>query len=151
MPKASESAFRKLHAIQLTELNVVELHIRVNESPSSDDEGDKKNFRLATGNSEYDDKNQCIYVGVKLEVGMEENANSPFSMKIELGGLFKVDESRFSRDNIKDWAQRNAPLVLFPYLREHAFALSSRCGFSLILPLIEVPTLVRHEPKDSEQ
>ncbi len=37
-------------------------------------------------------------------------------------------------------------MILQPYLREHVFALTARAGFQpLILPLIEVPTLVQKQ------
>ena len=76
-----------------------------------------------------------------MEVGMEENTETPFSMKIELRGEFRINEREFPIDKIDDWARKNAPLILLPYLREQAFSLTARCGFKpLVLPLFVVPT-----------
>jgi preprotein translocase subunit SecB len=37
---------------------------------------------------------------------------------------------------------KNAPAILFPFLREQAYALSIRCGFPpFILPLIQLPSI----------
>jgi preprotein translocase subunit SecB len=152
MQNGKESRYRKLHAIQLIELNVQELYIKANEPPDPASEIDKKGFQFATGYSAYDKQSQCIQVAVKLEIGMEEDTKSPISMRIELGGVFKVDESEFPQEQVNDWARRNAPLILYPYVREHAFALTARCGFRpIILPLLEVPTLVLQEAKNSKQ
>jgi preprotein translocase subunit SecB len=131
-----------LHPIQLISLNIEELSIKVKKHPQSADlTSGSEGFKLRTGHSEYDDKNHIIQVGIKLEVKGKEGQESPFDMKVVIGGVFKVDETKFEKANIEDWANRNAPLILYPYLREQAFALTVRCGFpGIILPLLEVPT-----------
>lgn len=131
-----------LHPIQLISLNIEELSIKVKKHPQSADlTSGSEGFNLRTGHSEYDDKNHIIRVGIKLEVKGKEGQESPFDMKVVIGGVFKVDETKFEKANIEDWANRNAPLILYPYLREQAFALTVRCGFpGIILPLLEVPT-----------
>ncbi|MGB8993061.1 MAG: protein-export chaperone SecB [Desulfobaccales bacterium] len=136
-----------LHPIQLISLNVMELSIKVNQPPKSVDlKLDGEDFNLRSGRSEYDEKNHIIQVGVKLEIGGEEGQKSPFILKVVIGGVFKVDETKFAKEHIQDWAKRNAPIILYPYLREQAYALTARCGFpGIILPLLEVPTF-RIEP-----
>lgn len=131
-----------LHPIQLISLNVIELYIKVNQPPESSDLNlEEKDFSLRTGRSDYDEENHIIQVGVKLEIGGEEGQESHFTLKVVLGGVFKVDETKFQKVHIQDWAKRNAPIILYPYLREQAFALTVRCGFpGIILPLLEVPT-----------
>jgi preprotein translocase subunit SecB len=110
-------------------------------------EPDKVAF--AVGHSDYDKENSTIQVATKIEVGMDKRKPKlPFSMRIELIGVFKVDESNFPVDKIMDWALRNAPIIMFPYLREHAFALTARSGFSpMILPLMQVPAFQITPPK----
>jgi preprotein translocase subunit SecB len=131
-----------LHAIQLISLNIEELSIKVKKHPQSADlKSGSEEFNLRTGHSEYDEKNNIIQVGIKLEIKGKKGQESPFDMKVVIGGVFKVDVTKFAKANIEDWANRNAPLILYPYLREQAFALTVRCGFpGIILPLLEVPT-----------
>jgi len=51
-------------------------------------------------------------------------------------GIFEVDEDKFPFKFIQNWAEKNAPLILYPYLREQVFSLSSRAGFGgTLLPL----------------
>jgi len=63
-------------------------------------------------------------------------------MRIELSGEFEIDENQFDKKYINDWAMKNAPAILFPFLREQAYALSIRCGFPpFIIPLIQLPSI----------
>lgn len=134
-------------------LGVLELYIRANERPdiSKKVEADRINFSI--GHNEYDKEKSIIQVATKIEVGMDKKKpKPPFSMRIELIGDFKIDEKHFPVDKITDWALRNAPFIIFPYLREHAFALTARCGFSpMILPLMQVPTFKLEIPKKAVQ
>lgn len=141
-----------LHPIQLISLNIEELSIKVKAPPQSVDlSSGSEEFNLRTGRSEYDEKNHIIQVGVKLEIGGKggkDGKETPFELRIIISGVFKVDETKFAKTNIDDWAKRNAPIILYPYLREQAFALTARCGFpGLILPLLEVPTFKLESPK----
>ena len=69
-------------------------------------------------------------------------------MRVIIGGVFKVDETKFAKTHIEDWANRNAPIILYPYLREQAYALTIRCGYpGLIIPLLTVPTIKVVAPK----
>lgn len=131
-----------LHAIQLISLNIEELFIKVNKHPQSADlTSGSEEFNLRSGHSEYDEKEHIIQVGIKLEIKAKEGQETPFDMRVVIGGVFKVDETKFAKTDIDDWANRNAPFVLYPYLREQAFALTVRCGFpGIILPLLEIPT-----------
>ncbi len=131
----------KLHGIQLKSVDVVELFIRANQT--SDESTEKKSdFSIKSSHSEYDEEEKTVQVGIQLEYGMEKDSETPCSMKIELFGDFEVDEDLFDKNHIADWAKRNAPMILFPYLREQAYALSVRCGLPpFILPLIQMPTL----------
>lgn len=64
----------------------------------------------------------------------------PYFLFVEVVGIFEVDESKFPPDRIYEWANANAMYVMYPYLREHVYALTSRAGFRpLLLELLEVP------------
>lgn len=132
----------KKHAIQLIDLKVVKLNIEANldVDQTVPDEG---NFRFYNGTSEYNEDKKVVLVkiGVEMGRGASDNDDSPFDLHVELLGVFEVDEEQFPIEHIGDWAKRNAPLVLYPYLREHVHGLTSRAGFDgMLLPLFEVPT-----------
>jgi preprotein translocase subunit SecB len=136
-----------LHAIQLLELRVADLAIHVDLSAPKDAEvGD---FTMETGRSVYDVERKQIQVKVVVRMGMDESEKAPFKLEVALHALFEVDESRFDVKHIESWADKNAPLVLYPYVREHVYALTGRAGFpQALLPLLEIPTFkVVTEPR----
>lgn len=130
------------HPIQLVSVAVKELYIRPNKFPELN-EGDSGRFSISVGKTDFNDKTNTIGVALKLEVGTEKCGDAeaaPYEMRIELLGTFEVNTELFKVEFLEDWSHRNAPYLLFPYLREQAYALSSRCGFSpMILPLFQVP------------
>lgn len=137
------------HPIQLLHLGVKGLYIRSNRPPDMNTTINPEDPTIKISTSPYDEKQKKIAVSITLETGMDtKKTQAPYAMKIELVGIFTVDEARFAPKNVPDWAKRGAPMILFPYLREHAFGLSSRCGFKpLLLPLLEVPTFKIDKPK----
>lgn len=140
----------KLHPIQTNSISVSELYIKANEFPDPSKAIEKGAGSISVGHSQYDEKNKTIRVAIKLEVEKEKKA--PFTLRIELVGEFLVNEREFPIKHIYDWAGRNAPLILMPYLREHAYSLTLRAGFQpVILALAEVPTfkLLEKKPKKS--
>lgn len=149
MAKETKNEKLKLHPIQMISLGVLELYIKANERPDLSKKVEPEIISFSIGHNEYDKENSTIQVATKIEVGMEKKkAKTPFSMKIEIIGEFKVDENQFPVDKILDWAARNAPLIMFPYLREHAYSLTARCGFyPMVLPLMQVPTFKLEIPK----
>jgi preprotein translocase subunit SecB len=143
MSMNEQPTFKRLHAIQLSSVKVVELFIKSNRPPDASIEAEGGDFNFSSAHSSYDPESKIIRVTVAIEIGMEDKPKTPFSMKIRLVGFFKVDEDKFNITHIGHWAEHNAPMILFPYIREHAFALSARCGFRpVLLPLLEVPTLI---------
>lgn len=132
--------FIRLHGIQLESLNIVELSIKLNEPPDVELEISDDAVAVSFGHSKYNEEDHSIQVGVKLGVGSGDKEKVPFSMRIELFGVFRVDEDKFDKKYVTDWARKNAPYTLMPYLREQAYALSTRVGLPpLILPLAEIP------------
>ena len=70
-----------------------------------------------------------------------EDEDDVVTLKVEFHGRFKVDESSFPMDRLDHWADHNAPMVLYPYIREHVYSLTSKVGLPEgLLPLIEIPT-----------
>lgn len=132
----------KQHAIQLVALKVLELSIKANpevEDPHSQQIGEA-NLSLVTGYTKYDEEEHKIGVKISAEIS-EEHEALPFTLRVELVGIFDVDESRFPIMHIESWAKTNAPLVLYSYLREQVYGLTTRAGFpGMLLPLFEIPT-----------
>ncbi len=126
------------HPIQLRALKVLELFIKV--ISEQENLPDIEKFSLFHGHSEYDDKEKVIAVKIGVEIGKEVE-DTPFELKVEILGVFNVDDEKFPIKFIHSWAEQNAPLILYPYLREQVFGLTSRAGFGgVLLPLFQVPT-----------
>jgi preprotein translocase subunit SecB len=149
-PKSSN-----LFPIQANFIGVRELHIKANRPPSSADPLDDLEPRIKVRNSHYEEEDKRIQVFMAIEIGKEtddenEIAENPFHLRIEIVGDFEVDEERFPKDKIQQWANINAPYVIYPYLREQVYSLTARCGFMpLVLPLLELPT-IRIQKSDLE-
>lgn len=131
------------HAIQLISLDVLHLHLEASPSSEIDDLEtiEQGQFTLGHGHSEYDSNEKRIGVKLNVQIGHAEDTNLPFRISVELLGVFQIDESRFPVDKIDHWASHNAPLILYPYLREQVHALATKANFKgLLLPLFEVPS-----------
>lgn len=142
----------KKHPINILSIFPICLSIKANVEPNPL-EGVEVPYSLKTASSKYDSDKKIINVKVKFEIvdvkGTTE-PKPPFVMLVELMARFKVDESRFPVDKINDWAKRNAPIIIYPYLREHVYALTLKAGFMpMLLPLVEVPTFkIEQSQKD---
>jgi len=125
------------HPIQLKALKVLELSIKVIQEP--DQQACPGKFSLFHGQGEYDQEKKAIAVKIGVEMGREVE-DSPFELRVEILGLFNVDDEKFPIKSVHSWAKQNAPLILYPYLREQVFSLTSRAGFEgTLLPLFQVP------------
>lgn len=130
----------KEHAIQIKALKVITLSIEANTNNAQDMDPDNGLFKLFHGHSAFMPELREIAVNIGAEIDSEENS-APFSLKVELLGIFHIDISRFKEEHIIPWAKTNAPLILYPYLREHVYSLTSRAGFKgVLLPLFEIPS-----------
>jgi preprotein translocase subunit SecB len=140
--QSNKPAKYNLHAIQLISLEILELHIEKDPShEDTDQEISSADFTLRHGHSEYDEQEKKIGVRIIADVGNDEDHKLPYKLKVEILGIFSVDEEKFPKDKITHWAGHNAPLVLYPYLRENVYALATKVGLNgLILPLFEIPT-----------
>lgn len=135
----------ELHAIQLLNVTVEELHIKVVDQNFSSDEY-PRDFSLVAGRSEYNADEKVISIRLAMEINSVINSEGkydrPFELKVSIAGQFEVDESKFPVDKINDWAEKNAPVILIPYIREHAYSMTVRAGVEPVLfPLIQVPTI----------
>jgi preprotein translocase subunit SecB len=139
-----------LYPIQLSWIAVRELSIKLRSGPDRNFTVPEGEFAITDGRSAYDEKKHTIQVGIKVEIGKTpESQQLPFTLVADIVGEFRIDESRFPRDKIDVWATINAPYVLYPYVREHVFALTTRSGFpGVILPLLQIPTMKVTSPAE---
>lgn len=140
----------KRHPIQLINIFVDELHATVFDRVSFADNQYPKTFEYTVFSTEFDADDSTIAVKVEFTIqpADEELIDRPFSMKIVVSAVFSVDTDTFPVEMLNDWSFNNAPVVLIPFIRENAYALSSRIGFEpVLIPMIEVPT-VRIVAKD---
>jgi preprotein translocase subunit SecB len=123
---------------------VRELKIAAHQPPEPDLDYELEEYPLRVAHSEYDPEDRTIGVYVRMELGSADSDTSPlpFHVIVDIVANFQVDDAVFPIEFIDQWASGNAPIILFPYLREHVFALTARAGFRpAILPLVEVPTV----------
>lgn len=129
----------KYHPIQLHALKVIELAIKINFDKQQTEQPEGGLFRLYHGHSDFNEESREISVKIGAEI--DESDDSPFTIKVELMGVFHI-ATEFPDKFIDKWASENAPLILYPYLREHVHSLTSKAGFSgTILPLFEIPSM----------
>ena len=100
--------------------------------------GEDKDIKFDFDNSyEYEDDNFILKLNMVIFPEAEQN-DYPFSMKVEIIGLFEVDSS--ADDEIKiSFAEKNAIAILFPYLRALVSVYTSNANIgTTILPPINV-------------
>lgn len=128
----------KTHPIQLDQIKVLELSLVANLENQQEEPPTEGEFNLYHGHSKFNSEERKVAVKIGLKID-STNTNSPFYLNIEILGIFSVSED-FDDRHVDSWAKKNGPLVIYPYLREHAYSLTSRAGFEgIILPLFEVP------------
>lgn len=138
----------KKHPAQLISIEVKELSLKSLHQDFADKEVNLDGRgKIHAGNSSYDAEKQQIAAGLLFVVDPSqedaEDRKAPYEIRIDIRGLFKIDEAAFDHDaeRINEWASQNAFYILLPYLREQLYSLTQKAGFRpAILPLAEVPT-----------
>jgi len=114
----------KLHPIQLEEILVEELELKIRDIKKAREEDITSEFSLKTGHSNYN----------------SDSDNAPVYLKVKLHGVFSVGEN-FPSEFVNDWAEKNAPLILVPFVRENIYSLASRAKVNTIVPLFTLPSI----------
>lgn len=134
------------HAIQLETIKVVETTLVVHDFQRAHEDKVDVAFHFQNNHSKYDPDSSSIMVGIRGVVGDEKtdpidlSKSSPFFIRVELRAVFKVDAQSFPVDEVENWAKTNAPIILYPFLREHIYGLALRAGIKeLIIPMINLP------------
>lgn len=128
------------HPIQLLNITVEEVFFKKNYQ--NQEEKYDNEFSLVVSRSEYDAEEKMFSVKLDMIIESEkEGPQRPYDMRISISGHFSVDEDQFPNDQIYKFADHNAPILLIPYIREHAYSMSTRAGVDpIIFPLVQVPT-----------
>lgn len=106
----------------------------------SDPSVDNETFELGFGRSEWRESDRTIDAVVTFESGKKEGGSN-YYLRIEVRGRFSVTTSKYSAEQIQRWAERQAPVVLMPFLREQVYSFTIRTGFKPVLvPMVQVPT-----------
>ncbi|URG53045.1 protein-export chaperone SecB [Pectobacterium quasiaquaticum] len=143
-----------LHAAQMKSLQILKLSIEVHDPVAAhSDDYSFGEYALETGHSAFNEEDSTIQVMMRVRSGkfavddsndLETNAefsSQPISILAEVGSIFFVNTDSFPKDKISNWAEANAPLILYPYVREQVYGLSTRVGIKpVLLPLLEIPT-----------
>lgn len=139
------------HPIQLRLVNVLELSLKKKQGQEDvQDLPETAQFSLTHGHSGFDEDKRQICINVMSQI--EEESDFPFIMDVAIAGIFTIDTDNFPVDKIHHWAKHNAPLILYPYLREHVYSLALRAGYSnggVILPLLTVPSFKLERKKET--
>jgi len=146
----------KLHPIQAIHIAPRELLIRSHTPPSVSLEYEEADFDLDLAHSDYNAEQKQIYISTRITIGSETPELNdeglvkgvPFFLRVELVGIFQVNDTEFPADRILEWANTNAVFIMYPYMREHVYSLTGRVGFKpALLPLVEVPLFRMDKPK----
>ncbi len=127
-----------LHPIQFAGIRVsklfLEAHLNVEESAETG------SFALQVGATPYDSVNKTVQLTVGVKIG-EGDDRAPYHLEVQLVAVFSVDDSRFKPVHVDEWANKNAVLAVYPYIREHVQTLVLRSGYKAVtLPLLQIPT-----------
>jgi len=135
----------KNHAIQLQTVRVMETTLIVYQSDKALASNQEANFKFQVSVNQFDADKRTIVVRIRGEVGSEKTAQeaipeSPFYIRVALAGKFSVDIDNFPVNEVENWGKMNAPIILYPFLREHIYGLASRAGIKeVIIPMLTLP------------
>ncbi|ENM3733747.1 protein-export chaperone SecB [Vibrio cholerae] len=133
------------HPIQILGIDYLKLYLEKNPA-SEQDELEQGNFQIQSMHSDLNEDTSEIWVKVRCLIGYDDDANkekdASFWLEVELEAAFEVDTEKFSPKSLPHWAQTNATIVLYPYIREAVASLSGRLFNKdhVVLPLLTVPT-----------
>jgi preprotein translocase subunit SecB len=119
----------------------MEMSIKRNEEKMGD-EVLPESFSLTHGVSSFDESDKTIMVKISAII---DDKDAAFSLTVTLVGVFALEDDNF-KQHLNRWAEVNAPMILYPYLREHVFSLTSKAGFSgTLLPLFQIPAFDKQD------
>jgi preprotein translocase subunit SecB len=134
---------KQLHPIQLIDIVVSNLSIKVLDAKAAQDYVGEIDLVLQVGTSDLIEGDDQLAVGISAKVSpklSEEGGEPAFMIEVDLNGQFTVDLQNFKFEDLADWSKINAPFLLLPYIREQVYGLALRAGVrGIILPLVVQP------------
>jgi preprotein translocase subunit SecB len=133
-----------LYPIQTTFIAVREIHFVSHRPPSPNDKIEESSVTITQTATPFNEATRRVQVTLAAEFGPGNEASQnppPFTVRVALTGEFVIDPT-FPADKINIWITRNAPFVLYPYLRERLHYITSQGGYPpIMLPLMQIPTI----------
>lgn len=142
MPEQPQTPPR--YPIQPTFITVREIHFISHRPPSPDDKIERSTISITQSATPFNETTRRVQVTLAAEFGPgnEPAPNPPpFSVRVAITGEFVIDPA-FPAEKINLWVSQNAAFVIYPYLRERLYYITSQGGYPpILLPLMQVPTI----------
>jgi len=106
-------------------------------------------WEIGAGHSDFNKQTHEIDVFMTFGDPKDPPADQkpPCKFTVTVAGRFQVDTTVFKEENIEAWAKSTGPYLLFPYLREQVYALSTRARLRpIIIPVFKIPTALTNVP-----
>lgn len=130
-----------LFPIQLVKVDIGEIAYSCGGFSDSDLTPTNK-FDLNVSVSPFDNEAKSLQVVLTFTAKPDPSFHFDYSLSIRVHGQFQiVDEPRlpFPIEQIQKWAEKNAVLIMMPFLRESVYTITAKTGFKpLMIPMIEV-------------
>lgn len=142
------------HAIQLEHVGLSKIEFTGYRSGSGEHHVSENAVEVSFSYSPYQEGSNRItligeaIIGELLESPSTEliDAN-PFYLHLRLHGFFSIDADDFDVAFADDFASKNAPFLMYPFLREQVYSLAIRCGFpNVMIPLVKIPRKESNDP-----
>jgi preprotein translocase subunit SecB len=134
----------QLYPIQTTFIAVREIHFVSHRPPSPDDKIEQTSISITQSATPFNEATRRVQVTLAADFGTsaEPKPNPPpFTVRVAMTGEFVIDPS-FPADKINLWVTLNAAFVIYPYLRERLYYITSQGGYPpILLPLMQIPTI----------
>ena len=152
MADPADSKDLKRYPIQLRMVTIKELFFEAFRPLSPDFELGADKIKIASSFAAPDQDDAELQIGIGFSFCDEEPAGQEgvdpeddsreLKMRVRIVGHFAVDKAKFPMDRLEEWSRYNAPMILYPFLREQVYSLTARCAVRpLILPLVYLPTM----------
>lgn len=91
-------------------------------------------------------KHSTVTLSAMLKI-IGDDSKPQIEIEIEYIGLFSVNDDESNMD-LDVFSEKNAPAIIFPYLREHIHDLTLKGGFGpIILPPINIYAALKEQEK----
>jgi len=135
---------RPLYPIQPTFITVREIHFISHRPPSKDDRIEQSTVSITQSATPFNKATRRVQITLAAEFGPGNESTPtppPFSVRVAITGEFVIDPT-FPADKIDLWISTNAAFVIYPYLRERLYYITSQGGYPpIMLPLMQIPTI----------